>query len=216
MDRTASRIERLLSNLRWAIDRSLPPSELLPMLEQLLDLAPPDSPGSQFAKFHLARLVVGTQPWRAARLARDLLSHPGRRLDSRADEVWSILGMAHTVLGNYRAARQAHRRALDLAPDAPSHLHNLGHLLDVAFERHRDALRYLRAAHEAVPDEPELAGSYAHALIRSGSVDHAREVLLRAGLPPDTIGALLRRWASPEPDKSSDSPEIDDLEVAEG
>jgi tetratricopeptide (TPR) repeat protein len=220
MDRTAARIERLVGNLRWALDRALPSSELLPMLEQLLDLAPRRSAGARLATHHLSRLIVASQPWRAARLAQELLANPtDGGTEVPTDHVWATLGIAQTVMGNYRSARQAHLRALQLAPREPSHLHNLGHLIDVAFGKPEEALRYLQAAHDAVPEEPEIASSYAHALVRAGMLDRAREVLQLA-ISSDAAEAFIARWGSPGEAAGSSAPamglEADaDLEVAE-
>jgi Flp pilus assembly protein TadD len=186
----SARIERLVENVLWAIDRALPPDELVPMLEQLVSLAPEGSDSLVFAKYQLARRLIAEQPWRAARLAREVLA------DTESDAVWGTLGMAHTVLGNFRSAYRAHSQALVLAPGEPSHLHNLGHLLDVAFGRPKDALPYLRGACQCAPDEPELASSYAHALVRLGLTDRARQVLGRALHHPDDAEAYIARWAS--------------------
>ncbi len=192
------------------------------MLEQLLDLAPRRSEEARLASYHLSRLVVASEPWRAARLARELLRNPpaGTTHEPPADLVWAVLGVAHTVMGNYRSARRAHLRALQLAPRAPSHLHNLGHLIDVAFGRPREALRYLRAARDAVPEEPEVASSYAHALVRAGFLDRAREVLREAVSSDAAAEALITRWSSPDESAGSCSPAIEldaaeDLEAAE-
>ena len=194
MPRRVNRIDRLVGNVLWALEVALPDSELVPMLEQLLQLAPCGSDGAKLAKYHLARLVVAAHPWRAARLARELLNEAEPGWGS-PDELWAILGIAHTVMGNYRLARRAHLRALDLAPNGTGHLHNLGHLLDVAFDRPREALRYLRAAHESVPEEPEVASSYAHALVRSGLTELARKVLRRGQHPDLDVNHLVSRWA---------------------
>jgi len=186
------------------------------MLEQLLELAPSGSEGARLASYHLSRLIVGSQPWRSARLARELLSDPAvRRGEGPAtDQLWAVLGVAHTVMGNYHSARRAQLRALELAPHAPSHLHNLGHLVDVAFEQPREALRYLRAAHEAVPEEPEIASSYAHALVRAGFVELAREVL-GATFAPDLAESFIARWAGPDVSAGKEAPDADGVSALE-
>ncbi|HEV8247520.1 MAG TPA: tetratricopeptide repeat protein, partial [Polyangiaceae bacterium] len=118
---------------------------------------------------------VRDQPFRAARLVRDALASL-----PNDDELWGLLGIAMTVLGQYRSAARAHQRALTLAPSSAYHLHNLGHLLDVAMNRPEQALRRLAAAHRFLPDEPEVASSYAHALAGAGQLAKARELLADA------------------------------------
>jgi Flp pilus assembly protein TadD len=182
----------------------LPETELIPMLEQLLSLAPTRSQQSRLAKHHLARLIVADQPWRAARLATELLAD-ANDLET-TDTNWAVLGMAQTVMGNYRSARRAHQNALALAPGAPSHLHNLGHLLDMAFNRPGEALRYLRAAYDGVPDEPEVASSYAHALARTGRIAQARQILSLALGSAEDASALIARWLGQSDSSSNRAP----------
>jgi len=206
MPRSSARLDRLTRSVLWALDHSLPESELIPMLEQLLSLAPRCSRQSSLAKHHLARLIVADQPWRAARLATELLADASDL--EAADANWAIVGMAQTVMGNYRSARRAHRNALALAPEAPSHLHNLGHLLDMAFDRPGEALPYLRAAYQGVPNEPEVASSYAHALARAGRVAQARQILSLALGSAEDASSLIERWLG-QPDSPSTPPPPD-------
>src|SRR5690606_12065898 len=129
-------------------------------------------------------------PWRAALLARSVLKHDD---DHRA---WAVLGLAHTLLGHFQAAARAYRRAIRLHPTCASYRHNLGHLLDVALNQPRAALRHLAEAHRSAPDEDEIASSYAHALLRSLRMDDARRVLKRVfgGEDADRVEPLLARW----------------------
>lgn len=116
-------------------------------------------------------------------------------LRAEDDQTWATLGIAQSLLGNFRAARAAYRRGLQLAPASVCCLHNLGHLLDIAFERPREALRYLRAAHLAEPDEPEIAASLAHALGRTGQLEQARRLLARAlRSTEDEADRVLADW----------------------
>jgi tetratricopeptide (TPR) repeat protein len=183
--------ERLQSDVEWAMGQGLGPRDLLPMLEKLVAQAEPGTRPALYARQHLSALVVADSPWRAARLAREVLSFVD---DERA---WAVLGLAQTLLGNYRSAMKAYRRALALDPVCPACLHNLGHLLDVVYDRPDDALRYLRAAHRAWPREAEVSASYAHALARSGRLDEARRLLTRSlGSDSETVDAWLERWQS--------------------
>lgn len=182
--------ERLLHDARWAIDRGLGPRDLVPMLETLIAAAPPGSAGAAFGMKHLARLIVADQPWRAAALSRGALGHGDDEL------AFAVLGLAHSLLGHYRAAVRAYGRAAVLAPSCPVVSHNLGHLLDVGLDRPEDALTYLARAHTAAPDDAEIAVSYAHALVRTDQRDEAVRVLDGALADrPDEARRLLESWA---------------------
>jgi tetratricopeptide (TPR) repeat protein len=174
MKRSGSELQRLVSDAAWALRKGLGPRDLIPMLERVLSRAGAGSAPARFAQQHLARLLVEGAPWRAARLALDLL-----RYEDDAD-TWAVLGLAHTLLGNYRCARKAYYRALALSPGCPAYSHNLGHLLDVALGRPEAALIHLDRAHRSLPDEPEIASSYAHALLRVGQAELAARLLTRA------------------------------------
>jgi Flp pilus assembly protein TadD len=183
--------ERLFHDAQWAVGRELGPRDLVPMLEKLVAHAPRGSAPWLFGMKHLARVIAGKQPWRAAVLARRVLAH------GDDDLAFAVLGLAHTILGNYRAAARAYLRAAALAPGCPVVAHNLGHLLDVGLDRPADALGYLLRAHQAEPEQAEIAASYAHALVRTGQRDEAEEVL-RAALAgrEEQVAALLDAWSS--------------------
>jgi tetratricopeptide (TPR) repeat protein len=202
MTRGTNDLGWLLRSAQWALEQDLSARDLVPMLKKVLARAEPGSPACLFAQQHLARLLVQDSPWQAARLARDVLRH------QQDDQSWAILGLAHTLLGNYRCAKQAYCQALALAPRCHVYAHNLGHLLDVALDRPRDGLAYLASAHRAEPREPEVATSYAHALARTGRLDEARRLLQRV-LRTDAMSVeeLLREWLSADPPGSCHSPE---------
>jgi len=183
-------VERLLANVKWAIAHDLGPRDLVPMLDNLARRAQPGSDIELFARHELSALLAGTQPWRAARLCLDVLESAPDDADA-----WSVLGLAHSMLGNYRCARLAYLRARSLAPDCAATAHNLGHLLDLAFDNPRGALPHLLSAYRLAPDEVEIAGSYAHALVRVGRLRDARRVLSQA-LPAEPARAegLLADW----------------------
>jgi Flp pilus assembly protein TadD len=166
-------VERLFSDVSWAISRGLPKRDLLAMLKRLIATAAADSPEQAFAKLELSELVVADDPFRAARLARDVLKLGP---DPRA---FGVLGIAHAMLGSFRSARRAYEQAVALEPEHPAYRHNLGHLLDVAFGRPREALRHLAVARRARPDEPAIVTSEAHALARSGHTARAAELLVQ-------------------------------------
>jgi len=184
-------VARLVSNIQWALAEGLGARDLVPMLESLLAAAPPGSDEELFAQQQLSEIIVEKRPWQAALLARQALArvpHP---------RTWSVLGLAHTLLGNYRSAARAYRQSLAMDPACPSTAHNLGHLLDVALGRPCDALRYLELAHRLEPDEPELASSYAHALVRVGQREKAYTLLLQSqSMQEAEANTLLDRWLS--------------------
>jgi tetratricopeptide (TPR) repeat protein len=182
-------LQRLIVDLQWAKENCLPQRELRAMLKKLVDKAPRDSEERRFAQRELAECLLPDEPWRAARLAKDVLQAGP---DARA---CGVLGLAHTLLGNYRAAQRAYRAALELDPGSPEYQHNLGHLLDVALGRPRAALPFLERAHALLPEEPEIKSSLAHALLSLGSVDKARR-LLREVFEGDADRAALtlRSW----------------------
>ena len=184
-------VEVLYDDVRWALSSELSTRELVVMLGRLLREAPPDSEPAQFARRHLARLIVRDQPFRAARLARDALKEL-----PHDDELWGLLGIALTVLGQYRSAASAHRRALMLSPSSAYHLHNLGHLLDVGLARPDQGMRHLAEAHRLMPEEEEIASSYAHALQGAGQLTKAQQLLMRAlDWSSERADLQLETWA---------------------
>jgi len=166
-------VERLVSDVSWAISRGLPKRDLLAMLKRLIAEAPAGSVEQDFAKLELSELSVGDEPFRAARLALDVLK------GGPEPRAFGVLGIAHSMLGNFRAARRAYEQAVALEPDHPGYRHNLGHLLDVAFDRPREALRHLAVARRARPDEPAIVTSEAHAIARSGQAARAVDLLVQ-------------------------------------
>jgi tetratricopeptide (TPR) repeat protein len=186
-----SAVERLASDVSWAISRGLPKRDLLAMLRRLIATAAPGSPELCFAKLELSELIVQDEPFRAARLALDVLregAHP---------RAYGVLGIAHSLLGNFRAARRAYERALELEPEHPAYRHNLGHLLDVAFDRPREALRHLSVARRARPDEAAILTSEAHALARAGHAARAQRLLERElGWSAAEAESCVNQWRS--------------------
>jgi Flp pilus assembly protein TadD len=183
-------IDRLRYEVERALEENLDAEDVLPLLARLARAAAPNSDAWLYAHRHLAEIGVEHDPWRAALFARRVLA---RRSDD--DGAWAVLGLAHSLLGNYRSAARAYERALALAPRNPWYAHNLGHLYDVALDRPADALPLLARATLAEPEEAEIAASYAHALARSGQIASAKRVLKRAirrGATADHMA--LWRW----------------------
>ena len=182
-------VHELLSDVSWAIAQRLPKRDLLAMLGRLVASAPAGSPEERFAKLELARLALEKQPFRAARLAQEVLRYG-------ADEAaLGLFGIAQMQLGHFRAARRAFEKALRLVPDDPAVLHNLGHLLDVAFNQPEEALTHLSLASRLAPEIAAIASSYAHALCRTGQKARAEHVLVRnARLSPGLAHATIEAW----------------------
>jgi Flp pilus assembly protein TadD len=168
--------KRLRQDVEWALESSLAPTDVLPLLHRLARTAKSGSDESAFAHRQLAELLVEREPWRATLHARKVLTTAPD--DERA---WAALALSQTLLGNYRYAANAYGRALRAAPKNPWYAHNLGHLLDVALDKPKDAVDLLRSAFEgskrrAAPNS-EIAASFVHALARAGEIDEAKRVL---------------------------------------
>lgn len=196
-ERPSPDLERMLTDVEWAMSKQFAARDLVPMLENLLRAAPAKSDAAYFAKLRLSELIVGDAPFRAARLARDVL------VSGESDRAWGVLGLAHTLLGNYRVAARAYRRALAISPECAIYEHNLGHVLDAALDRPHDALAHLARALRGLPNEPEVASSYAHALLRAGQPERAHELLLRAGKSPEESAEIMKTWQASSQSGSS-------------
>lgn len=186
----AVELERLIGDLNWARANSLPAREIVPLLRRVVQVAPAGSSERRTARRELAELIVVRDPWLSARLAIDVLREEP---DERA---YGVLGLAHTLLGNYRSAIRAYRRALELAPGAPEYEHNLGHLLDVALDRPLSAVPHLRRAQAGLPGESEIQSSLAHALLRIGRTSEATSWLNRVfDGDQQRVSATLASWS---------------------
>ena len=122
-----------------------------------------------------------------------------------------MLAFCQTLLGNFRCAATAYRKAIASAPANPWYAHNLGHLLDVALGSPDRALPWLRSAHSAKAENSEIVASYVHALARAGQTGEARAVLERAlarfdASPPSELEALLRWLDQGAPSRAERGP----------
>jgi Flp pilus assembly protein TadD len=182
-------VERLESDVVWALQQGLGPRDLVPMLERLRRHAPRGSDTACFAGIELAEQLLQSHPWRAAVLAREVLEV------FETDRAFAVQGLALAILGHYASAKAAFARAHLLAPHCASYAHNIGHQLDVGLNRPKTALRWLERAHRAESRDPEVAASYAHALVRVGRLGQAREVLSKdTGTTADDVERTLQRW----------------------
>jgi hypothetical protein len=160
------------------------------MLHRLSRVAPEGTAESLYAQRLLAELLVDAHPWRAALHARRVLAR-----SPTDDGAWAILALSYALLGHYRSAVSAYRRAIEIAPRNPAYLHNAGHLLDVALGRPADALTPLARAYEETDEGIDVAVSYAHALGRAGYLAEAKRVTRRA-LDGDGDISCLREHAA--------------------
>ncbi|AKT40417.1 tetratricopeptide repeat protein [Chondromyces crocatus] len=186
----SSETERLRRDVERALSADVDADAVLSLLARLARASAPGSENWVFAHRHLAERGVEREPWRASLFARRVVA-----VDPADDGAWAVLGLAQSLLGNYRYAVRAYRRAVTLAPSNPWYAHNLGHLLDCALHCPEEALPLLSRATEAQPDEPEIATSYAHALARCGKLPLAKKILKRAirrGATADQM--TLLRW----------------------
>jgi Flp pilus assembly protein TadD len=161
------------------------------MLERIIAVAPRGSDAAHFAQLHLAEVIVRTQPFRAASLARSVA------LQCSSDQAWGVVGLAMTVMGHFRAAVKAFRKAIRLAPNHAGHLHNLGHVLDVGLGCSHSAVKYLELAHGNEPEVREIASSLAHAVARSGQRARALDILRhRLGMSQTLALSTVDEWTS--------------------
>lgn len=169
------RLVEALKRALWTGDRR---KALVPSFTKLLTLAEKADHEEAwvFAMQHLSAELAEVDPWRGALYARRLLAvYPN---DAPA---WGAMGLAMSRLGNHTAAVSAYRKAIAKAPENLAYLHNLGHLLDVAFDDLDAALELLGTAldrwHKRDPSYADVAASYAHALARKGDATKAARIL---------------------------------------
>ncbi len=166
------------------------PLRVLPLLHRLAARAEMGSDESVFAHRQLAEVLLERDPWRAALHARRVT-----RMRPDDDRGWAALGLSQSLLGNHLYASHALVRALACSPDNPWYAHNLGHTLDIALDKPKEAVEYLRRAYDRSGRNPDVATSLAHALARAGQVRPARAVLARAlKQNPSAERRALLKW----------------------
>lgn len=188
----AHETRQLRREIEQALRHAFDPADVLPRLDRLSRLASPWSEEGIFAHRKLAELLVERHPWRAAIYAKRALAH-----DGGDDRSWAVLAFSHTLLGHFRSAVAAYKRATACAPSNPWYAHNLGHLLDVALGEPERALPWLRTAYLAKSDNSEIVASYVHALAAATRMTEAKRVLDDALERFDSheLGAL-KRWVA--------------------
>jgi len=185
--------KQLRRDVESALRQALDPATVLPLLHRLSRAAAEGTDESLYAHRQLAELLADQHPWRAALHAKRILAvHP---TDDRA---WATLALCQVLLGHYRFAARAYRRALEVTPGNAAYAHNLGHLTDVALGRPKEALPWLRAAYDGTEQRGDVAVSFAHALGRAGELEEAKRVAGDALRGPDLRHArehvALLRW----------------------
>jgi hypothetical protein len=163
-----TRLSRLRDRAERALASGRRGGDVLTVLETMTREAPDGSAHALFAHRHLAELQLSGSPWRAALHLRRLV-----QAGAADDSAHALMGLSQALLGNYRMAVAAYRKAIKLAPRNPWYHHNLGHLLDVGLSDSAAALDHLRMAQRIQPDEDEIAASLAHCLARLGRLPEA-------------------------------------------
>jgi tetratricopeptide (TPR) repeat protein len=199
-----SAVDQLRRRVEHAIASDQGRRVIVPLLEKLASTALEGSPASIFAHRHLAEYRVEDHPWRALlSLRKVVVATPDD------DVVHALMGLAQALLSNFRAAVEAYRRALAIAPRNPWYHHNLGHLLDVALDRPDQALKHLEQAHRGTSaGDPEIAASLAHCLARLGKLEQARTLAQQASqaAPRNVEHKRLLEWierGAPDEGKTS-------------
>jgi len=198
-DRSMSEAAKLRRDVELALSGP-DPLRVLPLLHRLAARAEDGSDECVFAHRQLAEVLLERDPWRAALHARRVV---GMRQDD--DRAWAALGLSQSLLGNHQYASRALVRALALAPDNPWYAHNLGHTLDVALDKPREAVTHLRRAYTKSDKNVDVATSLAHALARCGKTRAAKALLSRAmKQSPSPERRSLMKWidaGAPDRDK---------------
>ena len=186
LQRLRERAEEFLRDERHGL-------ELTGVLEKIVAMAIEGTEDSLFAHRHLAEICIERNPWDAALHLRKVLA-----FRSDDDIVQALMGLCHALLGNYRAAVSAYRKALIISPRNPWYHHNLGHLLDVALNEQKSALVHLRTAHEIEPLEDEITASLAHCLARLSLLEEARALASESldASPRNVDHQALLEWIS--------------------
>lgn len=188
-ERASPECQRLRRDVEVALSGP-DPLRVLPLLHRLAARAKDGTDEAVFAHRQLAEVLLERDPWRAALHARRVT-----RMKPEDDRAWAALGLSQSLLGNHVYAAHALARASAAAPDNPWYAHNLGHTLDVALDRPRDAITHLRRAYERSGQNPDVATSLAHALVRAGRARAAKALLARAQKQrPSPERRALMRW----------------------
>ena len=188
-DRSMSEAAKLRRDVELALSGP-DPLRVLPLLHRLAARAEDGSDECVFAHRQLAEVLLDRDPWRAALHARRVV-----RMRPEDDRAWAALGLSQSLLGNHLYASRALVRAVALSPDNPWYAHNLGHTLDVALDKPREAAPHLRRAYAKSGKNVDVATSLAHALARCGKTRAAKALVQRAlKQSPSPERRALLKW----------------------
>lgn len=200
----ADRIARLERAIGYAIEQELPPYEIIAMLFDLVrKTAGTDALGASARLALVQRLLSGNPElptpneraiWECAKLCRQALAGPLTSVEKGA--ALALLGLSYSQLGCFRSARQAYFQALRERPGDPVIAHNLGHLLQVRLGQPAAARKWLRMAHQKLPSDPEIAASYAYALLACDDYEQAVDVLSVALGSREQAREQARKWTT--------------------
>jgi len=142
------------------------------------------APNSSAAETGLGRCDIKTDPKAAeAVLLRAVQDDPGNAA------AWNDLGIARDLQGNFAGAVNPYQQALLAEPGLMAAEVNLG--LSLALSGNgAAALQYLGPLATGPEATPKIRQNYAAALVASGRVADARQVL-SIDLPPDQVNAAL-------------------------
>jgi tetratricopeptide (TPR) repeat protein len=107
--------------------------------------------------------------------ARRFLEEAVRR-EAKSPEAWSLLADSYAQLGWEEKAIRGYQTALELRPDSPNSLYNLG-ILHWKLKRFADALRYLQAFRRQEPRDYEALLPLADCLFELGRATEGQQVL---------------------------------------
>lgn len=190
-DKRTTGFRRLRKRVERALANGARGSDVVRDLESIVREAEEGDRDALFAHRQLAELRLEESPWRAALHLRKLIA-----ASAADDGVHALMGLCQAMLGNFKVAIGAYRKALELSPRNPWYHHNLGHLLDVGGGNARAAIKHLRFAYELEPAEDEIAASLAHCLARLGELDEARGLAENAvrSAPENVDHRALLEW----------------------
>jgi Flp pilus assembly protein TadD len=142
------------------------------------------NPKSSAAETGLGRCDIKTDP-KAAEAALDLAVQD----DPENAAAWNDLGVARDLQGNFAGAVHPYQQALLTQPGLTAAEVNLGPSLALSGNG-AAALQYLGPLATSPEATPKIRQNYAAALVASGRVADARQVL-SIDLPPDQVNGAL-------------------------
>ena len=162
-------VQQFLGLMMWANGN-------IPQARQAFEAAKTASPSYQRAEMSLAQLDVMEKKWDAARNRLQAVVAADDR-NARA-HLW--LGNLLEFQGNHTGAIVEYRKVLDVEPENPAALNNLGYLLAAYQNQPDEALKYAQKAQEISPNDPDVADTLGWTLYQKGMYTSAVPHLERA------------------------------------